>query len=132
MEFISSSKALEVWRDTLCDCVRHDEPDLTMRQMSIILVIYLDKPPHRVRHLSESLDISKPAVTRALDKLEALGYVKRKSDEEDARSVLIQRTVKGSVFLSEVGDFIRHALHLHVSAAIANRRKKMETTSGNQ
>jgi DNA-binding MarR family transcriptional regulator len=35
--------------------------------------------------------------------------VKRKVDEQDRRSVLIQRTVKGSVFLREFGDIVVHA-----------------------
>jgi len=59
-----------------------------------------------VRGLSEALNISKPAITRALDRLSSLGMVKRKVDEEDRRSVLVQRTVKGSVFLREFGDII--------------------------
>ena len=35
-----------------------------------------------------------------------LGLARRKTDEADRRSVLIQRTVKGSVFLREFGELI--------------------------
>ena len=74
--------------------------------MALLLSVYLTPAPHTVRGLSEALNISKPAITRALDRLSSLGMVKRKVDEEDRRSVLVQRTVKGSVFLREFGDII--------------------------
>jgi DNA-binding MarR family transcriptional regulator len=35
-----------------------------------------------------------------------MGLVKRKRDDADKRSVLVQRTVKGAVFLSELSDRI--------------------------
>ena len=37
--------------------------------------------------------------------------VRRKTDEADRRSVLIQRTVKGSVFLREFGELIAAAVN---------------------
>jgi DNA-binding MarR family transcriptional regulator len=59
-----------------------------------------------VRGLSKILNVSKPAITRAVNRLSELGMVRRKTDEADRRSVLIQRTVKGSVFLREFGELI--------------------------
>jgi len=35
--------------------------------------------------------------------------VRRKSDENDRRSVLIQRTVKGSIFLREYSEIVASA-----------------------
>jgi DNA-binding MarR family transcriptional regulator len=77
--------------------------------MALVLTVYLTPAPHTVRGLAEALNISKPAITRALDRLSSLGMVKRKVDEDDRRSVLIQRTVKGSVFLREFGDIVGSA-----------------------
>jgi DNA-binding MarR family transcriptional regulator len=71
-----------------------------------MLSVYLNPPPHTIRNLAEKLNISKPAVCRAIDTMEKWGLVKRKKDEQDKRNVLIQRTVKGSVYLSELGDVI--------------------------
>ena len=90
--------------------VRQETPDLTARQMAVMLTVYTGTPPHRVRSLAQSLGVSKPAITRALDKLEQTGFVRRKPDSEDGRSVLIQRTVQGSVFLAEFGELIQRAL----------------------
>lgn len=98
---ITQTQALDLWRRALVESVRADAPDLSARQMAILLTVYLTPPPHTVRGLAQTLNISKPAVTRALDRLGELGLLKRRPDETDRRSVLVQRTVKGSVFLSD-------------------------------
>lgn len=99
-------EALKLWHDVVTDTVRADGPDLSARQMAILLTVYLSPPPHTVRGLAEKLGVSKPAITRALDAMGRLDLVKRKRDETDRRNVLIQRTVKGSVYLSEFAELI--------------------------
>ncbi len=105
-ESLTRRQAMGMWRDALRESVRADGPDLSARQMAILLIVYSSPPPHTVRGLAAALKISKPAVTRALDTLSGLGLLKRKRDEDDRRSVLVQRTVNGSVFLSDFGDSI--------------------------
>jgi DNA-binding MarR family transcriptional regulator len=97
---------LDLWRRALTESVRRDGPDLSARQMALLLTVYLTPPPHTVRGLAETLNISKPAITRALDRLGMLGLARRKRDDADRRSVLVQRTVKGSVFLSEFSEIM--------------------------
>lgn len=99
-------EALNLWRGAITESVRREAPDLSARQMALLLTVYLVPPPHTVRGLAEALNVSKPAITRALDRLSEYGLVKRKKDDSDRRSVLIQRTVKGSVFLREFGEII--------------------------
>ena len=106
---LRQDEALEIWRDALSESVRRDGPDLSARQMAILLTIYTSAPPHTVRGLAAGLRISKPAVTRALDRLGNLGFMHRTPDEADKRSVLLQRTVKGAVFLSEFADLVAEA-----------------------
>lgn len=103
---IKPVEALDLWRSAIVESVRRDGPDLSARQMALLLTVYVTPPPHTVRGLAETLKVSKPAVTRAVDRLSDYGLVKRKIDETDRRSVLIQRTVKGSVFLREFGELI--------------------------
>ena len=99
-------QALDIWRRALSASVRLEAPDLSARQMSILLTVYLTAPPHTVRGLAKNLAISKPAVTRAIDRLTEIEFVRRKIDEQDRRSVQVQRTVRGSVFLREFGELI--------------------------
>ena len=99
-------KLLKMWRLSTLENVRSDKPDLTMRQMSVLLEVYMTEPPHTVRGLAAQLNVTKPVITRALDTMSDYGLLKRKQDESDKRSVLVQRTVKGAVYLSELSDQI--------------------------
>jgi len=109
---VSSLDALSLWRDVLVASHTISSPDLTARQMALLLTVYLKPPPHTVRGLADQLHMSKPAVTRALDALGARDFLKRRRDESDRRNVLIGRTVKGSVFVSDFADTIlREAEH---------------------
>jgi DNA-binding MarR family transcriptional regulator len=98
-----------LWRLATVASVRNDQADLSARQLGLLLTVYLRPQPHTVRGLAKELNISKPAITRALDKLQDLGYVKRKPDPDDKRSVIVQRTVKGSVFLTDFGQIVTKA-----------------------
>lgn len=109
-------EALDIWRRAIVSSVRMDAPDLSARQMSLLLTVYLTPPPHTVRGLADVLKVSKPAITRAVDRLSELNFVRRKVDEADRRSVLIQRTVPGSVFLREFGEIITAAAQLEEKA----------------
>ena len=102
-------QALELWRRAVVAGIHRAAPDLSQRQMAVLLGVYLTPPPHAVRGLARDLRISKPAVTRALDRLGGLEFLRRKTDQDDRRSVLLQRTVKGSVFLREFGELIVNA-----------------------
>ncbi len=98
------SQALALWHSVLVSALNRSLPDLTSRQFALFLQVYLEPPPHTVRGLALTLNMSKPAVTRAIDRLEKLEFVRRKTDETDKRSILVQRSVKGSVFLREFAD----------------------------
>ena len=102
-------QALHLWRLAVTEGVRSKGPDLSSRQMAIMLTVYMTPAPHTVRGLAAALKISKPAVTRALDALAKLAFVRRKPDPSDKRSVLVERTVKGSVHLTDFADAIARA-----------------------
>jgi len=59
----------QVLRKTILALVRRDEADLTSRQFGVFLTVYLTAGPHTVRGLAAELNVSKPAITRALDRL---------------------------------------------------------------
>ncbi|MBI1182388.1 MAG: MarR family transcriptional regulator [Alphaproteobacteria bacterium] len=104
---ITNPQALSLWLNTVSTLVRDEEtPDLTARQMAILLTVYLTPPPHTVRGLAGRLDITKPVVTRALDTLGRLNLLKRRRDMADKRNVLIERTPFGSTYLGQLSDII--------------------------
>lgn len=106
---LTHQDALALWHEVLVRSVRAGGPDLSQRQLAILLSVYLRPPPHTVRGLAALLDISKPAVTRALDTMSGLGLVKRKRDERDRRNVLVQRTTGGDAFLARLANMVTEA-----------------------
>lgn len=101
-----AANTLSTWMTALVDYVRSGEPDLTNRQMALLLLVYLKPGPHTVRGLARALNVSKPVVTRALNRLGALGYLRRQRDDSDKRNIFVARTSEGAEFLEEFGQFI--------------------------
>jgi DNA-binding MarR family transcriptional regulator len=99
-------KTLNQWMRTLVDYVRSGEPDLTNRQMALMMTVYVQPGPHTVRGLAEVLNVSKPVITRALNKLSALGYLRRERDAADRRNIFVAQTPKGAEFLDGFNRFI--------------------------
>lgn len=105
---LTRADALSLWYNVTLGNVREDAPDLTARQLALLMTIYLEPAPHTVKSLSLHLDVTKAVITRALDTLGNYGLVDRARDPNDKRSVLVQRTAKGSVYLTQFADHIRH------------------------
>ena len=93
---------LDVLRQTTVALVRRDGPDLSARQMGVFLTSYLEDEAQTVRGLAANLNVSKPAITRALDRLSEFDLVRRKTDPMDRRSVLVQRTLAGAGFMRDL------------------------------
>ncbi|MBW4092639.1 MAG: MarR family transcriptional regulator [Proteobacteria bacterium] len=98
-----------VLRNTIVELVRRDGTDLSSRQLGVFLICYLEPEAQTVRGLAARLNVSKPAITRALDRLTEFDLVKRKDDPADRRSVLVQRTPGGTAFLREIRSILRVA-----------------------
>ncbi|WP_428485751.1 MarR family transcriptional regulator [Rhodopila sp.] len=96
-------------RDTVVALVRRDGADLSARQLGVFLTCYLNEGGHTVRGLAGGLNVSKPAITRALDRLGELDLARRKVDPTDRRSVLVQRTPKGAAFLRDLRSIMTEA-----------------------
>ncbi len=96
-------------RDTIVSMVRRDGPDLSARQLGVFLTCYLQEGAHTVRGLAADLNVSKPAITRALDRLGELDLARRKVDPMDRRSILVQRTLKGTAYLRELRSIMSEA-----------------------
>ncbi len=100
---------LAEWMSTLIGYVQSARPDLTNRQMALLMLVYLTDGPHTVRGLAAKLRVSKPVVTRALNTLGALGYLRRQKDESDLRNIFVERTQTGTQFLEEFAGLIERA-----------------------
>lgn len=118
----NSDALVGILRDTIVALVRRDGPDLSARQLGVFLTVYLSEGPHTVRGLAAELNVSKPAITRALDRLGELDLARRKVDPMDRRSVLVQRTLKGAAFLRDLRAIMTTAEQQAREAAEAVRK----------
>jgi DNA-binding MarR family transcriptional regulator len=91
-----------VFRGTLLSLVRRDGRDLTARQLAAFLAVYMDEKTYTVSGLAELLCISRPGVTRIMDRLIQYDLIAREEAREDRRRVLVCRTASGAIFFAEV------------------------------
>ncbi len=106
------------WMETLIGYVQSARPDLTNRQMALLMLVYLEQGPHTVRGLARALNVSNPVVTRALNRLGSLGYLRRQRDDSDKRNIFVVRTAEGADFLAEFGHFLAGG---HIAEPVARR-----------
>jgi DNA-binding MarR family transcriptional regulator len=81
-------------------------PDLSMRQLAVLLMSHTADEPQTVRGLAGALGVQKPIVTRALDRLEDHALVRRIPDPADRRSVFIELTKSGHALARSFGRLI--------------------------
>ena len=62
-----------------------------------------------MRGLAERLDVAKPAVTRAIDRLEAFDLARRAPDPRDRRSVWVTRTAAGAAYMATLRGLMQAA-----------------------
>jgi DNA-binding MarR family transcriptional regulator len=103
---LGTAQALKLWHDVNLAQVHGDQPDLSVRQLTILLTVYMEAPPHTIRDLAKNLQVSKPVITRALNSMGKLDLLARRRDAADRRNVLVQRTVKGALYLDQLADLI--------------------------
>jgi DNA-binding MarR family transcriptional regulator len=101
----NANNQLPLWlRTSIIGMVQiKDVPDLSMRQLAVLLLCHTSEKPQTVRGLAAALDVSKPAVTRAIDRLTASGLVRRIPDAADGRSVLVQVKASGHALCRSFG-----------------------------
>jgi DNA-binding MarR family transcriptional regulator len=101
-----------ILRETLVALVRREGADLTARQFAVFLICYVEEGPHTVRGLAERTQLPKPAISRVLDRLGALGLSRRVADPRDKRSVLVACTAEGFAFLRLVRGILVEAAEI--------------------
>ena len=109
MAIESIDPRVDALRKTIVALVRRDGPDLTARQLGVFLTCYLENEAQTVRGLAAKLDVSKPVITRALDRLSEFDLVRRKTDPLDRRSVLVQRTIAGTGYMRDLKKILTDA-----------------------
>lgn len=70
--------------------------NLTVRQLALLGIIVDEDGPHHVRNLAAKLGVTKPVITRAVQKLGTKGLVERcLQATDDRRDCVVAATVAG-------------------------------------
>lgn len=85
-------------KTTIAACQAGD--DHTTRQMALLALVGRGKHPKRFKLVADELSISKPATTRAADRLVSEGLMQRVPVAEDARQVDLALTDAGRALLA--------------------------------
>jgi DNA-binding MarR family transcriptional regulator len=101
---VDSPRLTEALRDAIVSTVRRPGPDLSARQLAILLVCSVDGIPQTGRGLASRLGVPRSVVTLATDRLEVFGLAKREKDARDRRSVLIVATAAGRALTGELAS----------------------------
>src|ERR1700759_4556625 len=103
----SANLLFHVLMNTMVAGVRSNATDLTARQLALFLKVYLEPgTEHTVRGLAAELNISKPAITRSLDRLAESDFIRRATDPNDRRSIIVKRTLAGSAYLRTLSGYL--------------------------
>jgi DNA-binding MarR family transcriptional regulator len=86
--------------------VRREGPDLTSPQLGVFLICYLSDGKQTVRGLAAKLRVSKPAISRVLDRLSQLRLARRQTDPSDRRGTMVARTPKGQALMLELRNLM--------------------------
>ncbi len=103
---LRTSQALKLLHDFEFELVHDAAADLSARQLAVLLTVYLEPPPHTVRGLAAKLKVTKPVITRALDTMGRIELLTRRRDTADRRNVVVQRTVRGALYVERLGDVL--------------------------
>lgn len=113
------SEALSLWHRVTLETVIAKGPDLSSRQLAILMSVYLETSSHTVKSLSEKLNVTKAVISRALDTLTKHGFVARAPDPSDKRSIIVTRTSGGILYLQRFADIIQTEVKLDDVSRVA-------------
>jgi DNA-binding MarR family transcriptional regulator len=102
-------RQLGTLHETLLALVRRNGRDLTARQLTAYLTVYIDETLHTVSSLATLLGVTRPGVTRIVDRLTEFELVAREEDRDVRRRVLVRRTLQGMTFFRELAAITREA-----------------------
>jgi DNA-binding MarR family transcriptional regulator len=101
---------VEWLRHVLLSSVRDKRPDLSMRQLAILLLTHSSEVPPGVKELTALLQIPKPSITRAIDRLQYVQLVTRRTSLKDRRQVTIHLVPGGVEYWQQIKKWLDKAL----------------------
>ena len=93
----------------------------------MVLEVLLHKGPMTISAIGEKVLLANASMTSAVDRLDKLGFVIRKSHETDRRVRMVELTTNGRAFISDLYE--RHAKELEEVASVLTREEQAQLRS---
>jgi DNA-binding MarR family transcriptional regulator len=106
---------IELW--DAVDRRLRDACDISMGTFDVIEIV-ARIPSCRVYDIARDLSITVGGTSKAVDRIEGLGYLARRSNPEDRRSSIIELTPAGAAKLAEAGAVVDAELEVRLGAAL--------------
>lgn len=94
---MNNQEALTEFGEIILHIVQSND-DLTMRQLVLFLAIYHHGVRGSTKDYAGYMNVAKPVVTRAMDRLEQLQLMKRSFSPIDRRMVVVHKTAIGEAY----------------------------------
>ncbi len=91
---ISRDDKFDVLRTALLELVRYEELNFTARQVAVLLEC-IRSPKETIKSMSETLQVSKPSISKTVSRLFGLGLLERKPHPTDRRVIFVVPTEAG-------------------------------------
>lgn len=93
----------------MAEAGRSESRNINLRQLAVLLRVYTEEGHQTVQGLADALAVQKMAITRALNRLEELGYVQRQRSIDDRREVIAGRTPAGAALIRAIAAWLAEA-----------------------
>jgi DNA-binding MarR family transcriptional regulator len=108
----------------VCDRIVLDEFNLNISQYRLLLLLH-NEHGQRLTTLSEHLLLSKSTITRIVDQLEAIGWVKRVAEPGDRRAQRVVLTPAGFEQRTIISASHIHSLHQRMRSMDEDQQKQL-------
>jgi DNA-binding MarR family transcriptional regulator len=105
----SIDRRVEILCQSIVALVRFEGTGLSANQFLVFLTSYLEDEAPTVGELAVKLNISRPAISCALNRLAEFDLVRRQIDPSDQRSALARHTTTGTAFLRDLKETLAGA-----------------------
>ena len=91
---LNRDEKFDVLRTALLELVRYEELNFTARQVAVLLEC-IRSPEETIKSMSETLQVSKPSISKTVSRLFGLGLLERKPHPTDRRVIFVVPTEAG-------------------------------------
>jgi DNA-binding MarR family transcriptional regulator len=113
--------SLRFRRDFECQLLQRLGPSITAPQMYVLFYVKR-KGKCKLSDIADKVEVKPSAVTVMIDRMERAGYVVRRDDPADRRSILVELTASGEKMLAQAVSLRNEIIHEYFTRLTPDER----------